>query len=161
MRVDGDVDVGRGIDLILHSRLFFSEWCRGKRVKSPVELVVGAIRACERFDPPPDFVEMEGWFARMGQRLFYAPNVAGWPDGLDWLRGPTILARAGFAAAMAADDSRDSRVAAKHGLDGPNAWAGALATLILGARPASEPFRQGPVGTVVREILSLDEAQLA
>ena len=161
MRVEGDVDVSRGIELLLRSRLFFSEWCRGKRVKGPVELVVGAIRACERFDPPPDFVELDGWFARMGQRLFYPPNVAGWPDGLDWLRGPTILARAGFAAAMASDDSRDSRVAAKYEFDGPNAWAGALATLILGARRAIGASQPQSLSTVVRDILSLDEAQLA
>jgi uncharacterized protein (DUF1800 family) len=161
MRVDGDVDVGRGIELILHSRLFFSEWCRGKRVKGPVELVIGAIRACERFDPPPDFVELDGWFARMGQRLFYPPNVAGWPDGLDWLRGPTILTRAGFAAAMAGDNSRDSRVAAKYGLERPDGWADALATLILGIAPTGNRSRHASMGAVVRDILSLPEAGLA
>ena len=83
MRVEGDVDVARGIELILHSRLFFSDWCRGKRVKGPVELVIGAIRGCERFDPPPDFIELEGWLARMGQRLFIRPT---WRAGL---RGST------------------------------------------------------------------------
>ena len=40
---DGDVDLA-GIELILLSRLFYSTWCRAKRVKGPVELVVGAIR---------------------------------------------------------------------------------------------------------------------
>ena len=64
MRVEDDVDVARGIELILHSRLFYSDWCRGKRVKGPVELVIGALCACERFDPPPDFVELEGWLVR-------------------------------------------------------------------------------------------------
>jgi uncharacterized protein (DUF1800 family) len=161
MRVEGDVDVARGIELILHSRLFFSAWCRGKRVKGPVELMIGAIRACERFDPPPDFVELEGWLVRMGQRLFYPPNVAGWPDGLDWLRGPTILARAGFAAAIAADDVRDSRVAAKYGLERPDGWALALATLIVGSSRTGDRTRIPSMGAVIRDILSLPEAQLA
>ncbi len=161
MRVEGDVDVARGIELILRSRLFFSDWCRGKRVKGPVELVVGAIRACERFDPPPDFIELDGRLARMGQRLFYPPNVAGWPDGLDWLRGPTILARAGFATAMAGDDSRDSQVAAKYGLDGPDRWADALALLILGTPRALDHLRRRSMTEAVRGVLAMPEAQLA
>ena len=52
-------------------------------MKGPVELVVGAIRACERFDPPPDLVEIDGWLTCMGQRLFRPPNVAGSPNGLE------------------------------------------------------------------------------
>ena len=82
MRVEGDVDVARGIELILHSRLFFSEWCRGKRVKNPVELVMGAIRACERFDPPPDFIELEGWLAPHGPAAVLPAERGGlarWP----------------------------------------------------------------------------------
>ncbi len=35
MRADGDVDVARGLEIILHSRLFFSDWCRGKRLEGP------------------------------------------------------------------------------------------------------------------------------
>ena len=156
MRVEGDVDVARGIELILHSRLFFSEWCRGKRVKGPVELVIGAIRACERFDPPPDFVELDGWLARMGQRLFYPPNVAGWPDGLDWLRGPTLLARAEFASAFAGDDSSRQPSRKKYGLERPDAWADALATLILGHTTIERSTRWRPI---VRALSSRERAR--
>ena len=35
MRTDGDVDVARGIELVLRSRLFHSAECRSARVKSP------------------------------------------------------------------------------------------------------------------------------
>ena len=161
MRVERDVDVARGIELILRSRLFFSDWCRGKRVKGPVELTIGAIRACERFDPPQDFIELDGWQARMGQRLFYPPNVAGWPDGLDWLRGPTILARGGFANAMAGVDSSHSRVAAKYGLDGPDRWADALALLILGVPRTHDHPRRRSMSEAVRDVLAMPEAQLA
>ena len=159
--MEGDVDVARGIELILHSRLFFSDWCRGKRVKGPVELVIGAIRGCERFDPPPDFVELEGWLARMGQRLFYPPNVAGWPAGIDWLRGPTLFERAGFAAAMAGDESTAARLAARYRFECPNDLAAALGTLILGAPRAIDQRRRGAMGAVVRDVLSIEEAQLA
>ena len=83
---------------MLRSRLFHSDECRTKRVKSPVALAIGAIRGGEAFAPPPDLVELEIHLTRMGQRLFYPPNVAGWPGGLAWLRGSTLLARASFAA---------------------------------------------------------------
>jgi uncharacterized protein (DUF1800 family) len=161
MRGDHDMDVARGIEVILHSRLFFSAWCRGHRVKSPVEFVVGAIRACERFDPPPDFVELDGWLTRMGQRLFYPPNVAGWPDGLPWLRGPTLLARAGFAASgIVTDEAALARVARRHGLTRHDAWADALATLILGP-PTPRKGRGGQsFSTIVRDLIASPEAQL-
>jgi uncharacterized protein (DUF1800 family) len=47
MRVKDDVDVARGIELIIRSRLFHSAECRGRRIKSPVDYAIGIIRACE------------------------------------------------------------------------------------------------------------------
>ena len=87
MRVEGDVDVAQGIEMVLRSRLFHSEECRARRVKSPVDFAVGAIRSCELFAPPPDFVDLEIHLTKMGQRLFFPPSVAGWPGGLAWLDG--------------------------------------------------------------------------
>ena len=91
MRVKGDVDVARGIEFVLRSRLFHSDECQTKRVKSPAVLAIGAICGGEAFFPPPDLVELEIRLTRMGQRLFYPPNVAGWPGGMAWLRGSTVL----------------------------------------------------------------------
>jgi uncharacterized protein (DUF1800 family) len=138
MRISGDVDVGRGIEFLLRSRLFHSDECRAKRVKSPVVLAVGAIRTAEIMSPPPDLVELEIFLARMGQRLFYPPNVAGWPGGLAWLRGPTILARANFAAWLVDPSSgvctnHYHDLAKRHGLLGSEAWLEALAVLLCGA----------------------------
>ena len=168
MRVDGDVDVARGIERVLRSRLFFSPWCRGKRVKGPVEFAVGALLACERFAPPFDPVDLEARLSRMGQRLLYPPTVAGWPGGLDWLRGPTLIARANFAAALGATGSEATRlasVARKYGLDAPGAWAGAFSTLVLGPTlptpPGGGSADAGPPGLIVRDVLSLPEAQLS
>ncbi len=83
---------------MLRSRLFHSEECRARRVKSPVDFAIGAIRAFELFAPPPDLVDLEIQLTKMGQRLFFPPSVAGWPDGLAWLRGQSVLARANFAS---------------------------------------------------------------
>jgi uncharacterized protein (DUF1800 family) len=101
MRKDGDVAIDRGVEIVLRSRLFHSPACWGKRIKSPVEYIIGALRACEAFAPPPDLADVEIHLTKMGQRLFYPPNVAGWPGGLSWLGGSTILARSRFAATFA------------------------------------------------------------
>src|SRR5262249_16417126 len=94
MQADGDVDVGRGLEVLLRSRLLPCEWCRGKRVRGPVEYALAALRSLAAFSPAPDLEDVAGQMAKMGQRLFYPPTVAGWPGGLAWLRGSTLLARA-------------------------------------------------------------------
>ncbi len=85
MRVDGDVDVARGLDVLLHSRLFHSDAYAGRRVMSPVEWTVSVVRCGETFPPHPNLIEVVAAADRMGQRLFLPPNVAGWPGGLEWL----------------------------------------------------------------------------
>ena len=74
----------------------------------------------------------------MGQRLFYPPNVAGWPGGIAWLRGPTVLARANFAAWLIEPSSglgpeHFQNLARRHGLENPTAWQEAMTTLLLGS----------------------------
>ena len=41
------------------------------------------------------------WLERMGQNLFYPPNVGGWNEGRSWLGSRSIIARANFANALA------------------------------------------------------------
>ena len=57
----------------------------GTRVVGPVEFVVGPVRALELLDPPPSTLVLADWAARLGQDLFYPPNVGGWPGGRAWL----------------------------------------------------------------------------
>jgi hypothetical protein len=40
------------------------------------------------------------WAARLGQDLFYPPNVGGWKGGRDWLTSQAIIGRANYAAAL-------------------------------------------------------------
>jgi uncharacterized protein (DUF1800 family) len=177
MRSAADVDAGRGIETVLRSRLFHCEECRSRRVKSPVALAIGAIRSCEAFGPPPDFVELEIRLTRMGQRLFYPPNVAGWPGGMAWLRGSTVLERSNFAAWLIDPSAglgpahfRD--LAQRRGLKSPEAWLDALAVLLAGP-PISSATRSGLLdearsqadpdqlfAAIFLHLLSLPEAQL-
>ena len=98
------LDVGWAVETVLRSKLFFSQQNLRSRVAGPVELVVGTLRALELTDPPPSTLLLAEWVARMGQDLFYPPNVGGWSEGQAWLSSRSIVARANFAVAMTAGE---------------------------------------------------------
>jgi hypothetical protein len=79
---------------LLRSNVFYSPRAYRALVKSPVEFVVGTYRlfGVERSTP-----ETLAALRRMGQVLFYPPNVKGWPGGSAWLNSSTVLARENFA----------------------------------------------------------------
>jgi uncharacterized protein (DUF1800 family) len=92
--------IGWAVETVLRSRAFFAEANLGNRVLGPVEYVVGVARALERFQPPPSSLLLAEWAARLGQNLFYPPNVAGWPGGRSWLATQAIIGRANYAVAL-------------------------------------------------------------
>jgi uncharacterized protein (DUF1800 family) len=94
------LDVGWGVETILRSQAFFAESNLGKRVLGPVEYVVGAARALEMFEAPPSTLLLADWAARLGQDLFYPPNVGGWNGGRAWINTQTMIGRANFAVAL-------------------------------------------------------------
>ncbi len=104
-----DCDVAALVRTILSSRHFYSAHAFRRRIKSPVEYVLGAVQAVCRGPgakdadqpllPPGVLAERLG---PMGQLLFAPPNVKGWPGGPAWLNTSTLLARDNFAAALAA-----------------------------------------------------------
>ena len=69
---------------MLRSRLFFDAANLGDHV-DPIEFVLGAVRALEMFDPAPSTLVLADWCGRLGQDLFYPPNVGGWPGGRAWI----------------------------------------------------------------------------
>src|SRR5207245_8423302 len=69
-----DYDTGDLVATILRSRHFYSEYAYRQRVKSPVEHVIGLVRASQPGFPPRDLVP---WLEQMGQPLFAPPNVKG------------------------------------------------------------------------------------
>jgi uncharacterized protein (DUF1800 family) len=112
-------------------------------VKSPVELVVGLLRQSGASLREPAGAAIAA--AAMGQNLFGAPNVRGWPGGEAWINTQTLLVRKQFidrlltapAAAQptmqpAADavgdpQQRMQRLAAQAMRVDPQAWLAALA----------------------------------
>lgn len=103
LRKDG-LHVGRGVETILRSTLFFSAGNLHARISDPVGFVIGSARALEQFTPPPSTLLLAEWTGRIGQELFFPPNVGGWPGGRAWLSGRSVLARANFATALVQGD---------------------------------------------------------
>jgi uncharacterized protein (DUF1800 family) len=139
-----ELDVGWAVETVLRSRAFFAEANLGNRVLGPAEFVVGQARALEQFDPPPSTLLLADWAARLGQDLFYPPNVGGWSGGRAWISTRAMIGRANFAAALVDGGlRRDGQpfdalgLARRHGratdLDALLAWYGEL---LFGAPPA-------------------------
>jgi uncharacterized protein (DUF1800 family) len=177
-----DLDVGWAVETVLRSRAFFAADNMGKQVLGPVEFLVGAARALERFDPPPSSLVLGEWSARLGQDLYYPPNVGGWPGGRDWLTTQSIIGRANYAAALVAGELSARRVpldglalARKHGratdLEDVLSFAAELLTgsppddawrkrllAALGPRPTPSP---DTVRAGIALVVASPEAQLA
>lgn len=80
-----NLDVGWAVATVLRSEAFFAEANIGTQVLEPVAFLVGPVRAFELFDDPPSTIALADWAARLGQDLFYPPNVGGWPGGRAWI----------------------------------------------------------------------------
>jgi uncharacterized protein (DUF1800 family) len=166
-----DLDVGRAVEKILHSRLFFSDANVGSRVLGPTEFVVGAVRAIGLFDPAPSTLALADWTARMGQELFDPPNVGGWPQGRAWVHTRAVIARSNFAAALTSGRSVGlpapldaAAPAQKYGFGStPDALVTFYYRLLFGIDPQADVRRRVngiASGRVVEVLLSSPEAQL-
>lgn len=71
-------------------------------IKSPVELVIGSLRALEikEFDTKTGIKSLD----RIGQSLFAPPNVKGWKGGYSWINANTLLRRKGFLYKLSRSD---------------------------------------------------------
>jgi hypothetical protein len=85
--------------VLLRSRLFYSPHALLRRVKGPVEFVLGAVQAA--WPGPARPADLVPVLEKMGQALFAPPNVKGWPGGRAWLSTSTLLARNNFAEQVA------------------------------------------------------------
>lgn len=99
-----ELDVRWAVETILRSQLFFDDSNIGNRVLDPIQFMVGPLRALEMLDPPPSTLLLAEWSAKLGQDLFYPPNVFGWPGGRSWLTTRTMIGRANFASALCSGD---------------------------------------------------------
>jgi len=92
---ESDLQVAPVVQRILGSNAFFSSNSVGRKIKSPVELVLGMLRSLKA-------TTNAGLVAKglldTGQGLFYPPNVKGWDGGRAWINSSTLLGRANLVA---------------------------------------------------------------
>jgi uncharacterized protein (DUF1800 family) len=86
-------DIAHVVGVILRSRHFYAEANRRQRVKGPVELSAGLLRALEVPRPDVRLLALALACERQGQDLFHPPNVKGWDGGRTWLDSAAVLAR--------------------------------------------------------------------
>jgi uncharacterized protein (DUF1800 family) len=101
-----DHDIKVLVKTILSSRHFFSEHAYRQKIKSPVDLAVGAVWTLTSREFPPGAVVSK--LEDMGQALFAPPNVKGWPGGTAWLNTSTVLVRHNFAHTVALGNLRET-----------------------------------------------------
>lgn len=77
------------------SNLFFSQQSFARKIKSPVELIVGLLRGLQGTTNTQMIAE---GLRSIGQGLFYPPNVKGWDGGRAWINSATLLGRTNLIA---------------------------------------------------------------
>lgn len=97
---DQKLNISAAAKTLLQSQVFFSENNMKQKVVDPESFVIGSLRALEVFDPPASTLVLADWVQQLGRKLFYPPNVGGWPGGRAWLNTRTAIARANFGAAL-------------------------------------------------------------
>jgi uncharacterized protein (DUF1800 family) len=96
---ENDFTIGPVVETMLRSRLFFSAQAMGRKVRSPIELAMGLLRA---LDGRTNLNELSQRLAQLGQRPFYPPNVKGWDGGRTWINSSTLLGRANLVRELVA-----------------------------------------------------------
>ena len=154
------LDVGWAVATVLRSRAFFAASNLGTRVQSPIEFIVGAVRAwnCStrpraRWSWPTG---RPGWVKTSS----IPPNVGGWPGGRSWLSARLLIGRANFATALVEGRRRRTRRAVRPDRAGRPISAGGdryetisfCAELLLGIRTrwatgSTSPSRRTRPGT--------------
>ena len=93
-----DGDLGRLVETVLRSNLFFSDAAYRRRIKSPVEFALGLIVGLEGLVPTS---RLASDLAALGQNLAEPPTSAGWEGGTAWINPATLVGRANLASVAA------------------------------------------------------------
>ena len=130
----GGLKIGPIVARILSSNLFFSEHALARKVRSPIELAIGFLRALEG---TTNTVRLADNLTKLGHGLFYPPNVKGWDGGRAWINSSTLLGRANLVrdilnheSTKFATGSLDAYVRSQK-LDSPQSIVGWFSDLLL------------------------------
>lgn len=76
---------------LLLSEHFYQPQIVGEQIKSPAQLVVGAVRSLNT--PARDLGTLSDAMGLMGQSIFFPPSVKGWDGGRSWINTATLFIR--------------------------------------------------------------------
>ena len=95
--VDSDYEM-RPVLRVLFNSDFFKQ-AAFRKVKSPTELVVGALKLTGGLSgPDPEWGTIGLEPQRMGQDLINPPSVEGWHTGKEWINSGSLMTRVNFVA---------------------------------------------------------------
>ncbi len=159
-------DIGTVLRDLLLSDAFWAQDNRGALIKSPVELVVGAVRQFGL--NPPQTLPLVQKSAQLGQNLLVPPNVKGWPGYTDWIDATRLLERKRFAEQLfrgvdAMPQGQQSVAQFLAGYGGhadrePDASVRTRLEAALLPVPPTQPIAAGTVGVAWLRSLMLDPA---
>jgi uncharacterized protein (DUF1800 family) len=112
------------------SDAFTPERATSAHIKNPAAWTIGAIRGLEADFTGDQIVLM---LQAQGMRLFYPPNVGGWPNGPAWISPSNQVLRFNLAGGMVMKSGNLTGAA-------DDAWVGQLADM-LGGIPIADDVR--------------------
>jgi len=147
---ESNLSVAPVLEMIFTSRLFYSEVAIGRKIRSPIELGVGVLRA---LDGTTNMVQLANRLRELGQMPLYPPNVKGWDGGRAWINSSTLLGRANLMRSLA--ESSETRFGGqsldqlldKQGIQSAEAAVDHLVELLV-AVPLSAEVRAQLVATL-------------
>lgn len=88
-------DIQTLLAVIIDSPAFWKSENRGSFIKSPIEFTIGLLRelGLKNFN---SYLQLSKINSRLGQRLFYPPDVKGWRGGDSWLDNGSFVIRQNF-----------------------------------------------------------------
>jgi uncharacterized protein (DUF1800 family) len=94
--VESGFEIREVMRTLFHSEFFKNS--RFKKVRSPVEFVVGTVRLAGQHADPYEFglEAITATAARMGQQLLNPPTVEGWHTGREWIDSSYLVERINF-----------------------------------------------------------------
>ncbi|MEM6378544.1 MAG: DUF1800 domain-containing protein [Bacteroidota bacterium] len=91
-------DIGKLVYLIFSSEAFYADKNKGRKIKSPVEFLVGMMKTLDLdLENERSILFLQ---KALGQVLFDPPNVAGWPGDKSWIDNATLMLRLNLAQSI-------------------------------------------------------------
>jgi len=157
-----DHDVGALVERILKSNLFFSEHALRQRIKDPVELAVGTVRA---FEGTVATKALARDLDRLGMSLLHPPTEKGWIGGRHWIDRVRLGRRHALTVALLSTGGRYGGKLDPEGLCARNGRGDVaqvfLRSLLLHDDSGEAAAAAGSARSAAHSLVILSEYQLA